>query len=73
VNGIKIEKLERREYGWGDWHDAPLGWRVVGPARENGTVELQKFKNRDEARLYARIRRAAVSEFEASRAYAHTA
>lgn len=69
---IKIEKLERKEHH-GDWHDPLLGWRAVGPARENGSMELQKFKNRDEARLYARIRKQAASERDAHNAYAATA
>jgi hypothetical protein len=53
---IRIEKLLRTEHD-GDWHDAPLRWIVLGPADE-----AQKFSTRDQARLYARIRRSTTEQ-----------
>lgn len=48
---ITISRLDRPER-YGDWHDKPLKWQVLGPA-----TEVQKFSTRKEAELYARLRR----------------
>ena len=60
---IKVERMERPEAS-GDWHDAPSRWRVIGP-----NDELQKFSTRDNARVYARLRRQSVDTFEATHLY----
>lgn len=60
---IRVERMPREELH-GDWHDKPCRWQVVGPG-----AELQKFSTRDDARLYARVRRASPDNITACSAY----
>jgi hypothetical protein len=60
----KVEKLPVPERS-GDWHDAPLKWKVVGPG-----AEVQKFSRKADAALYARIRGRRADMASAGRAYA---
>lgn len=59
TQALVIEKLERPEHA-GDWHDAPLRWVVKGPLDET-----QKFSTKEEATVYARIRRRSSTQVEA--------
>lgn len=63
INGIKIVRLFKVEES-GDWHDAPLKWKVEGPK-----LEVQKFATKKEATRYASIRRTSKDQTEAFRRY----
>lgn len=60
---ITISKLNRPEPA-GDWHDKPLRWKVTGPVGE-----IQKFTTKSDARLYAKLRRKALSFLAALREF----
>lgn len=60
---ISIEKLPSPEY-YGDWHDKPLKWKVVGPG-----PEVQKFSTKRDSMTYKRLRTKVKTQPEAINAY----
>lgn len=58
-----LQKMDHAEHA-GDWHDAPLRYRVNGPG-----TECQKFSNKKEADKYRVFRRRFATQREAGDAW----